>query len=206
MVASAPPASMMSASSSLDHPRRVADRMRAGRAGGDHRMVGAHQPVFDRDLARDEVDQPAVDEVRADTGPGPSRPAPGFRFRSPASRRCPSRSNTPARSFILVACRSGRRPRAPGRRHRSPKTMNGSTWRWTLWSTRLSGSKPYSWSAGFTSQAILAFWSEASKRVIGPTPLLPTTGYSPGRLDVAPSGVTRPETRHDDTAHAFPSK
>ena len=32
----------------LDHPRRVADRMGAGRAGGDHRMVGAHQAIFDR--------------------------------------------------------------------------------------------------------------------------------------------------------------
>ena len=53
-----------------DHPRRVADRMGAGRAGGDDRMVGAHQAVFDRDLAGDEVDQPAVDEMRAD----PARP------------------------------------------------------------------------------------------------------------------------------------
>ena len=49
-----------------DHPRRVADRMGAGRAGGDDRVVGAHQAVFDRDLARDQVDQPAVDEMRAD--------------------------------------------------------------------------------------------------------------------------------------------
>ena len=31
----------------LDHPRRVADRMRAGRAGGDDRVVGAHQAIFD---------------------------------------------------------------------------------------------------------------------------------------------------------------
>ena len=53
-----------------DHPRRIADRVGAGRAGGDHRMVGTHQPIFDRDLAGDEVDQPAVDEVRAD----PARP------------------------------------------------------------------------------------------------------------------------------------
>ena len=50
--------------------------------------------------------------------------------------------------------------------------MNGSTWRWTLKSTRLSGSKPHSWSLGFTSPAILAFWSDTSKRVIEPIPLL----------------------------------
>src|ERR671911_336783 len=49
--------------------------------------------------------------------------------------------------------------------------MNGSTWRCVLWSTRLLGSKPYSWSAGFTSQAIRHFWSDASKRVIVPAPL-----------------------------------
>ena len=49
-----------------DHARCIADRVRAGRAGGDHRVVGAHQPIFDRDLARDQVDQPAVDEMRRD--------------------------------------------------------------------------------------------------------------------------------------------
>src|SRR5207253_723274 len=50
----------------LDHPRGVADRMRAGRAGGHYRVVRAHQAVLDRDLAAGEVDQPPVDEMRAD--------------------------------------------------------------------------------------------------------------------------------------------
>ena len=49
-----------------DHARGVADRMHAGRACGDDRVVGAHQSVFDADLPRDEVDQPPVDEVRRD--------------------------------------------------------------------------------------------------------------------------------------------
>ena len=40
--------------------------MRAGRTGRHDRVVGAHQAVFDADLARDQVDQPPVDEVRAD--------------------------------------------------------------------------------------------------------------------------------------------
>ena len=53
-----------------DHPRGVADRVGTGRAGGDDGVVGAHQAIFDRDLARDEIDQPAVDEMRAD----PARP------------------------------------------------------------------------------------------------------------------------------------
>ena len=53
-----------------NHPRRIPDRVRPRGAGRDHRVIGAHQAVFDRDLARDEVDQPSVDEVRAD----PPRP------------------------------------------------------------------------------------------------------------------------------------
>ncbi len=40
--------------------------MRAGRAGCDDRVVRAHQAVFDGDLAGDEVDQPPVNEMRAD--------------------------------------------------------------------------------------------------------------------------------------------
>ena len=36
-----------------DQPPGVADRVRAGRAGGDHRMVGALQIVGDRNLAAD---------------------------------------------------------------------------------------------------------------------------------------------------------
>src|SRR5436190_12435091 len=70
--------------------------------------------------------------------------------------------------------------------------MNGSTWRWTLWSTRLLGSKPYSWSAGFTSQAMRHFWSDASKRVIFPAPLLDARMFAQVVSTSAPSGVTRP--------------
>src|SRR3990170_1336774 len=70
--------------------------------------------------------------------------------------------------------------------------MNGSTWRCTLWSTRLLGSKPYSWSAGLISQAIRHFWSLASKRVIGPAPLLLARIFFQLVSTSAPSGVTRP--------------
>src|SRR5688572_4410332 len=70
--------------------------------------------------------------------------------------------------------------------------MNGSTWRWTLWSTRLPGSKPYSWSAGFTSQAMRHFWSLASKCVIGPAPLLPARIFFQVVSTSAPKGVTSP--------------
>src|SRR5688572_17459088 len=70
--------------------------------------------------------------------------------------------------------------------------MNGSTWRWTLWSTRLAGSKPYSWSAGLTSQAMRHFWSLASNRVIGPAPLLLARMFFQLVSTSPPSGVTRP--------------
>src|SRR3546814_10210740 len=46
----------------LDPARRVADRMGAGRTGGDARMVRPPQTVFDADLTRDQVDEAAVDE------------------------------------------------------------------------------------------------------------------------------------------------
>ena len=41
----------------LDHPRGVADGVRAGRAGGDHRVVRPLEAVPDRDLAGGQVDQ-----------------------------------------------------------------------------------------------------------------------------------------------------
>src|SRR3990170_5676166 len=70
--------------------------------------------------------------------------------------------------------------------------MNWSTWRWILWSTRLAGSKPYSWSAGLTSLAMRHFWSLASKRVIGPAPLFPARMFFQLVSTSPPSGVTRP--------------
>ena len=47
-----------------DQPRRVADRMRAGRAGRDDRVVGALEAVRDRHVAGREIDQAARDEER----------------------------------------------------------------------------------------------------------------------------------------------
>src|SRR5215216_3182785 len=70
--------------------------------------------------------------------------------------------------------------------------MNGSTCRWTLWSTRFDGSKPYSWSAGFTSHAMRHFWSLVSNFVIGPAPLLLARMFFQLVSTSPPSGVTRP--------------
>src|ERR671912_2019919 len=70
--------------------------------------------------------------------------------------------------------------------------MKGSTWRWTLWSTRLAGSKPYSWSAGLTSQAILQAYSSGSNLVIRPAPLLLARMFFQLVSTSPPSGVTSP--------------
>ena len=89
----------------LDHPRGVADRVRAGRAGGDDRMVRAHQPIFDRDLARREVDQPAVNEMRAD----PPRPLFGEhqRFALDARQAADARADRDAGALLEVLVHVG---------------------------------------------------------------------------------------------------
>ena len=53
-----------------DQPRRIADRVHAGGAGGHHRVVWALEAVFDREMAGGEVDQRRRDEER--------RQAPGL--------------------------------------------------------------------------------------------------------------------------------
>src|SRR6476661_4595855 len=70
--------------------------------------------------------------------------------------------------------------------------MKGSTCRWILWSTRRDGSKPYSWSAGFTSHAMRHFWSLASNLVIGPAPLFDAMMFFQLVSTSAPRGVTSP--------------
>ena len=61
---SVPPATITSASPSAISRARVADRMRAGRAGRHHRMVRTLQAVLDRDIAGSEIDQAAGNEER----------------------------------------------------------------------------------------------------------------------------------------------
>ena len=47
-----------------DEPRRIADRMRAGRARGHHRVVGSAEAVADRDVAGGEIDEIGGNEER----------------------------------------------------------------------------------------------------------------------------------------------
>ena len=49
-----------------DQARCIADGMRAGRARGDHGVIGALELMPDGDLARGEIDQTARNEERAD--------------------------------------------------------------------------------------------------------------------------------------------
>ena len=48
-----------------DQARRISDGVRAGRAGGDDRVVRSLEPVPDADLARDQVDERTGDEEGA---------------------------------------------------------------------------------------------------------------------------------------------
>src|SRR6185437_14169702 len=47
-----------------DHAGAVADRVRAGRSGGDDGMIGTLEPEFDRDVAGGEIDDAAGNEER----------------------------------------------------------------------------------------------------------------------------------------------
>ena len=49
-----------------DQPAGVADGVSAGRAGGDHGMIGSLERMRDRHVARREIDEPAGDEERRD--------------------------------------------------------------------------------------------------------------------------------------------
>ena len=49
-----------------DQPSRVADRVRAGRAGGDDSVVGTLEMVSDRDLPAHQIDETAGNEKRRD--------------------------------------------------------------------------------------------------------------------------------------------
>ncbi|MCY1172102.1 hypothetical protein D9M73_122310 [compost metagenome] len=82
-----------------DHPRGVADRMRAGRASGDDGMVGAHQTVFDLHLAGDQVDQATMHEMRGDA----ARAAfvQHDRFAGDARQAANARSDRAARAELL---------------------------------------------------------------------------------------------------------
>ena len=73
MVASAPPATITSASPYSIRRAAVADAMHASRARRDHRQARALEAVHDREIARDHVDDRAGDEERRDA----ARPALG---------------------------------------------------------------------------------------------------------------------------------
>ena len=66
MHASVPPASTASASPRRMSSARLADRVRAGRAGRDDRVVRAADPERDRDLAARRVDEDVRQEERRD--------------------------------------------------------------------------------------------------------------------------------------------
>ena len=95
---SAPPATITSASSMRDQARGVADGVRARRAGGDDGVVGALEPVPDRDVARGQIDQPSRDEERADAARALSPSAAATVSAMPVRPPMPEPIMTPVRS------------------------------------------------------------------------------------------------------------
>ena len=94
-----------------DQARRIADGVRAGRAGRDDGVVGALELVLDRDVAGGEIDQAARNEERADAARAL------FLQQQRRSRRCrgrppmPEPISTPVRScFSGVSATSSRHP------------------------------------------------------------------------------------------------
>ena len=101
-----------------DQPCGIADGMRAGRTGRHDGMVRPFQAVPDRHLARDQVDDVAGDEERADA-PRAALLQDDARFRrSPRGRRCPSRSSRRSRNALPRSSGSSRNAPAPHRRQR----------------------------------------------------------------------------------------
>ena len=110
----------------LDHLGRLADRVRAGRAGRDDRVVRAFDPERDRELARDGVDEHVRQEVRRDAARARGRGA------SPPARRCPARRRSPSRRRSRRASgrtRSGRRPSSASRPAATPSSTLRSSFR-----------------------------------------------------------------------------
>ena len=48
-----------------DHTRGITNGVRAGGTGGHHGVIGAFQAIFNADLTRDQVDEPAMHKMRA---------------------------------------------------------------------------------------------------------------------------------------------
>ena len=84
----------------------LADRVRAGRAGRDDRVVRAAEPERDRDLAARRVDEHVGQEVRARRGRARARAACRTGAAARGARRSPSRGRRrrgPARSRSMPA-------------------------------------------------------------------------------------------------------
>src|SRR3989344_945551 len=191
IVASAPPASMMSASSS-----------RIIRAASPIECAPVEQAVTTAWLGPIRpylmLTWPEIRLMRrawtkcGETRPGPFAASNRLSLSIPGRPPMPDPIEQPARSFCSSVISSRPASSIAWPAASMPKMMKGSTWRCTLWSTRLPGSKPYSWSGPLTSHAMVHFWSDASKWVIWPAPDLPASRLAHVVSTSAPSGVTKP--------------
>ena len=176
----------------LDDLERVADRVVAGRAGGDHRGV---RPLQRRSAWRRCPDAMLTMSVGMKNGRdparAPSRGAPGATRGGEdaadpgADEDADARRRRPWRS-------RARRPRRPSTPAASAYWMNRSSFLSSFFSMHFSGSKP------LTSPAIRASSRLGSNRVIGPTPDRPSQTARQYSGDRVAHRRHRPEPGHDD--------
>src|SRR6476646_10676787 len=124
-------------------------------------MIWAHQAIFDRDLAGSQVDQPAVDEVRTDAPRAFLGQHQGFTFN--ARKATNARADRHAGTLLKVVVHLGQ----PGIFERLAGRVDGVDGEGIdltldLVIDTLVGIEAVGWSFGFTSPAILAFWSLVS--------------------------------------------
>ena len=140
-------------------------------------MVGAHQAVFDRNLARDEVDQPAMDEVRADPPRALSPPAPAISLSIPG-KAADARADRDAGALLRLLVHVGQ----AGVFERLAGGVDGVDDERVDLALDLVVDALVGIEAIFVIGRLhfagdLAFWSLASKRVIGASPLFPAMRF-----------------------------
>ena len=177
----------------LDHLGRLADRVRAGRAGRDDRVVRALDPERDRELARDACRRGRSAGSSATRGPGRARAGSPPARRSRARRRSPSRRRSRRASGskpLSPASASASRPAADAEQDVPLELARllRPTRRWV-------GSKP------LTSAAIRTGSPSVSKARIQSIPLSPAARRARCAGASRPSGVTRADAGDRDARH-----
>ena len=168
-------------------------------------MIGAHQPVFDRDLTRDEVDEPSMHEMGADTPRAVFVQVDALLFdpRQSADARADRRAGAQPRRLVHVG-----EPRVLDRLPRRIQAVNDECIDLPL---RLVVDTLGRIEAIFVVRR-LHLARDAAFLVAG-VEFGDPSGAAFRRQDILPAGLDvasershQPETRHHDTAHRHSPK